>query len=232
MPKGSVPPFVIRFDAGSVPVGNLVFSSETRSETELQDFAVNRIRLEHMDRNGIWAEVLYPNVAGFGGQKFLMLDDRELMYECVRAYNDFQTDFCSVSPKRLIPLTNLPFWELDASIAELERCHEMVHKGVNLGLKFERLGFLKNRTNSAAARGVQLTKVSSTVTGDIDLLGILGLADGSVRNGYEQIKVTFHIEGDADADTLRDLVEQSRRRSAVYDALTNPTPVVIDVVTV
>ena len=85
--------------------------------------------------------------------------------------------------------------------------------------------------NIAAARGVQLTRVSSTVTGDIDLLGILGLADGSVRNGYEQIKVTFHIEGDADADTLRDLVEQSRRRSAVYDALTNPTPVVIDVVT-
>ena len=85
--------------------------------------------------------------------------------------------------------------------------------------------------NIAAARGVRLTKVSSTVAGDINLLGILGLADGSVRNGYEQIKVTFHIEGDADADTLRNLVEQSRRRSAVYDALTNPTPVVIDVVT-
>jgi multidrug efflux pump subunit AcrB len=44
MPKGSVPPFVIRFDAGSVPVGNLVFSSETRSEAELQDYAVNRVR--------------------------------------------------------------------------------------------------------------------------------------------------------------------------------------------
>lgn len=85
--------------------------------------------------------------------------------------------------------------------------------------------------NVAAARGVQLTKVSSTVEGDIDLLGILGLSDGSVRNGYEQVKVTFHIEGDADEETLRGIVEQSRRRSAVYDALTNPTPVVIDVVT-
>jgi uncharacterized OsmC-like protein len=85
--------------------------------------------------------------------------------------------------------------------------------------------------NIAAARGVELTKVSSTVEGDINLLGILGLSDGSVRNGYEQIKVTFHIEGDADDETLRGLVEQSRRRSAVYDALTNPTPVVIDVVT-
>jgi uncharacterized OsmC-like protein len=78
---------------------------------------------------------------------------------------------------------------------------------------------------------VDLTKVTSTVEGDIDLLGIFGLSDGSVRNGYQQIKVTFHIEGDADDETLRRLVEQSRKRSAVYDVLTNPTPVVIDVVT-
>jgi uncharacterized OsmC-like protein len=85
--------------------------------------------------------------------------------------------------------------------------------------------------NIAAARGVTLTKVESSVEGDIDLLGILGLTDGTVRNGYEQIRVSFRIEGDADDETLRGIVEQSRRRSAVYDALTNPTPVVIDVVT-
>ena len=54
---------------------------------------------------------------------------------------------------------------------------------------------------------------------------------GDVRNGYEQIKVTLHIEGDADEATLRGIVEQSRRRSAVYDVLTNPTPVAIEVVT-
>jgi uncharacterized OsmC-like protein len=85
--------------------------------------------------------------------------------------------------------------------------------------------------NIAAARGVTLTKVSSTVEGDINLLGLLGLSDGSVRNGYEGIRVTFHIEGDADEETLRAIVEQSRRRSAVYDALTNPTPVSVEVVT-
>lgn len=85
--------------------------------------------------------------------------------------------------------------------------------------------------NIAAARGVTLTKVETSVEGDIDLLGILGLAEGTVRNGYEQIRVTFHIEGDADDEALRSIVEQSRRRSAVYDVLTNPTPVVIDVVT-
>jgi uncharacterized OsmC-like protein len=85
--------------------------------------------------------------------------------------------------------------------------------------------------NIAAARGVQLGKVTSTVEGDIDLLGILGLSDGSVRNGYQQIKVTLHLEGDADDATLRGIVEQSRRRSAVYDVLTQPTPVAIEVVT-
>jgi len=86
--------------------------------------------------------------------------------------------------------------------------------------------------NIAAVRGVELTKVTSTVEGDIDLLGILGLsADDSVRNGYREIRVSFEIDGDADDERLRGLVEQSRRRSAVYDALTNPTPVVIDVVT-
>jgi uncharacterized OsmC-like protein len=85
--------------------------------------------------------------------------------------------------------------------------------------------------NIASARGVTLTKVSSTVEGDIDLLGLLGLSDGDVRNGYREMRVTFHIEGDADDETLRGIVEQSRRRSAVYDVLTNPTPVSVEVVT-
>lgn len=84
--------------------------------------------------------------------------------------------------------------------------------------------------NVAAARGVTLTKVTSEVQGEIDLLGILGLSD-SVRNGYQQITVAMHVEGNADDATLRAIVEQSRRRSAVYDALTNPTPVRVEVTT-
>lgn len=85
--------------------------------------------------------------------------------------------------------------------------------------------------NIAAARGVQLGSVRSRVEGDIDLLGILGLAqDDTVRNGYRQMRVEFEIDGDADAETLRSLLQQSINRSAVYDALTNPTSVVVDVV--
>jgi uncharacterized OsmC-like protein len=84
--------------------------------------------------------------------------------------------------------------------------------------------------NIAAARGVTLHRVSSTVEGDIDLLGILGLSD-TVRNGYRQIRVSFEIEGDASPEELAALVEQSRERSAVYDVLVNGTDVVIDVST-
>ena len=81
--------------------------------------------------------------------------------------------------------------------------------------------------NIAAARGVTLTEVSSTVEGDIDLLGILGLSD-EVRNGYQHIKVSFTLRGD-DPEKLRSVVEQSRRRSAVFDVVTNGVPVSIDV---
>src|SRR4029453_14797307 len=75
---------------------------------------------------------------------------------------------------------------------------------------------------------VRLTEVRSTVTGDIDLNGILGL-DPEVRNGYQGITVRFTIRGAAPAEKLRELVEQSRARSAVYDVVTNGVPVTIQV---
>ncbi|MGI8329550.1 OsmC family protein [Actinomadura scrupuli] len=84
--------------------------------------------------------------------------------------------------------------------------------------------------NIAAAHGVELTEVESTVEGDIDLRGILGLSD-EVRNGYQGIRVSFRIRGDAPDEVLRALVEQSRSRSAVYDVVTNGVPVQIDVST-
>jgi uncharacterized OsmC-like protein len=83
--------------------------------------------------------------------------------------------------------------------------------------------------NIAAARGVDLEEVESTVEGDIDLLGIFGM-DPEVRNGYQGIRVSFRIKGKASAEELRGLLEQSRARSAVYDVLTNGTPVTLEVI--
>lgn len=83
--------------------------------------------------------------------------------------------------------------------------------------------------NVAAARGIDLSAVSSHVEGEIDLRGILGISD-EVRNGYSGIKLTFQVKGDAPAEKLRQVVEQSRARSAVYDVLRNGVPIDIEVV--
>jgi uncharacterized OsmC-like protein len=82
--------------------------------------------------------------------------------------------------------------------------------------------------NIAAARGIELTSVESRLEGDIDLRGLLGLSD-EVRNGFERIRVSFHISGDATDAQLRALVEQSRARSAVFDIVTDAVPVDIEV---
>jgi len=84
--------------------------------------------------------------------------------------------------------------------------------------------------NIAAARGIELGEVTARVEGDIDLLGIFGL-DDNVRNGFEAVRVTFHVHGAAETEALARLVDQARRRSAVYDVLTNGVPVTIDVAT-
>jgi uncharacterized OsmC-like protein len=76
--------------------------------------------------------------------------------------------------------------------------------------------------NIAAARGVKLTEVESTVEGDIDLRGILGLSN-EARNGYERMRVNFRIKGDAPPEKLREIVAQSQARSAVFDVLTHGT---------
>jgi uncharacterized OsmC-like protein len=80
----------------------------------------------------------------------------------------------------------------------------------------------------AQNRGIQLHSVEATVEGNHDIRGILG-ADSDVRNGYNDIKVTFHIDADASREDIEALVAQSQKRSAVFDALTNPTDVTVEV---
>jgi uncharacterized OsmC-like protein len=82
--------------------------------------------------------------------------------------------------------------------------------------------------NIAAARGIKLTEVDSTIEGNIDLRGVLGISE-EVRNGYRNIRVNFRIKGDAPPEKLRQVVEQSRARSAVFDIVTNGVPVYIEV---
>jgi uncharacterized OsmC-like protein len=82
----------------------------------------------------------------------------------------------------------------------------------------------------AAARGVHLTEVESTLEGDMDVQGALGLSD-EYRNGFEQIRVSFRVKGDAPEEKLREVVDRAQKRSAVFDMVTNGVPVSVDATT-
>jgi uncharacterized protein len=87
-------------------------------------------RLKKMDEYGIYAQILYPNVSGFGAGRFSSLVDAELRYDLIRAYNDYLTDWSSADPKRLIPVMATPFWDIALSIKEMDRCRAMGHRGL------------------------------------------------------------------------------------------------------
>jgi uncharacterized OsmC-like protein len=80
----------------------------------------------------------------------------------------------------------------------------------------------------AQHRNIQLRSVTATLEGSMDIQGILGI-DADVRNGFDGIKVRFHIDADATREQIEALVAQSQKRSAVYDILTNPTEVTVSV---
>ena len=80
----------------------------------------------------------------------------------------------------------------------------------------------------AQNREIQLKSVEATLEGDMDVRGILGI-DSDVRNGFSNIKVTYNIDADASPDDIKALVAQSQKRSAVYDIITNPTNVKVEV---
>ncbi len=98
-------------------------------------------RLDWMDDSGVTAQVLYPNLLAFFPYAFLAIEDEQLQIECVQAYNDFLVDFSEKAPGRYIPLTALPFWNVEASVAEIRRCHAKGHKGIVFMSKPYKLGF-------------------------------------------------------------------------------------------
>lgn len=110
---------------GTLPDGPATFDDMPRAAWDAD------ARLAFMDSQHIRAQVLYPNVGGFGAGAWFDRGDPAYALDCVRAYNDFQTDFASVAPDRLLPITSLPFWDLDATVGEIERCVADGHRGVN-----------------------------------------------------------------------------------------------------
>ena len=81
----------------------------------------------------------------------------------------------------------------------------------------------------ASARGVRLSRVQSTLEGDMDLRGALGLSD-AYRNGFERIRASFTVEGDAPPEKLRELVNRAQQRSAVFDMVSHGVPVTVSAI--
>jgi predicted TIM-barrel fold metal-dependent hydrolase len=97
-----------------------------------------RQRLERMDEYGLHAQVCYPNIGGFAS--WMSISDEELREACVRAYNDFVIEWASADADRLVPMMGVPFWNVPAAVAEMERCAELGFKGMFFGSRPETVG--------------------------------------------------------------------------------------------
>jgi predicted TIM-barrel fold metal-dependent hydrolase len=89
-------------------------------------------RLALMDELGVWAHVIYPNAAGFGGQRFASIDDPTLKVLCATLFNDAMAEMQERGRGRIYPMALLPWWDIDASVAEAQRAHRMGLRGLNM----------------------------------------------------------------------------------------------------
>jgi len=89
-----------------------------------------KARLAFMDEEKIFANVLYPNVGGFGAGGFLRIREPELVLECVRAYNDWLFEWCGADRRRLVPVMATPFWDVPAAVREIDRCARLGYQAV------------------------------------------------------------------------------------------------------
>ena len=119
-------------------------------------------------------------------------------------------------------------WSFDADHPEIFASED---NGVT-PVEFVLVGLASCLTAGVAAvaqnRGIQLNSVKATIEGDMDILGILG-GDPEVRNGFTGIRVHYDIDADATREDIEALVAQSQKRSAVFDVVTNPTSVTVEV---
>jgi predicted TIM-barrel fold metal-dependent hydrolase len=89
-------------------------------------------RLDLMDEVGIWGQIIYPNVVGFGGQAFSMIEDVELRNACAQIWNDAMIEMYEQSGGRLNGMATIPWWDIEGSVREIRRVHRQGLKGINL----------------------------------------------------------------------------------------------------
>jgi len=89
-----------------------------------------KARVGLLDEFGLYAQILYPNVAGFGSQNFMKVEDSELRLTCARIYNEAMAEIQAESGGRLVPMALMPWWNIEQSVQEIERAREMGLKGI------------------------------------------------------------------------------------------------------
>jgi len=156
-----------------------------------------KARLARMDEYGIHAQVLYPNVAMFNTGMLQSVDDRELMLSFVRAYNDWQTDWSSEAPDRLLPMASLPFWDLDATLAEMARCADQGHRGIIFSQEPGAFGLPRLTDRHwdpmwAAAQEMELPVNFHIASGDISMLDD-ALPGAGPHASYASMGVSFFM---------------------------------------
>lgn len=97
-------------------------------------------RVRWMDEHGVRTQLLYPNIVSFEAHAIMALDDPELRIALVRTYNDYVHEFASSHPGRFVGIASLPFWDLEAAVDELKRCHTLGHRGMLWAATLERHG--------------------------------------------------------------------------------------------
>ncbi|MDA8044181.1 MAG: amidohydrolase family protein [Actinomycetota bacterium] len=98
-------------------------------------------RLALMDQLGIHAQIVYPNIVGFGGQRFAAIADPALKQMCATIFNDAMTEIQAESGNRMFPMALLPWWDIDAAVAEVERVHALGLRGINTNSDPQNDGF-------------------------------------------------------------------------------------------
>ncbi|MEE2033186.1 amidohydrolase family protein [Rhodococcus chondri] len=164
-------------------------------------------RLTLMDDYGIHAQILYPNVAVFSSKTLQANGDNELQIECIKAYNDYLTEWAEFAPGRYIPVGILPFWDMEATLAEVERVAAAGHKGLVFTQNPAAFG-LPVLTDPywdrlwASAQEKKLPINFHIASGEVDLSGFGHASNGTAAN-YGMMGISFFMDN---ARTLSQLI--------------------------
>ena len=173
-------------------------------------------RAARLDEYGIRAQVLYPNLLAFNLFELFQVGDEPFRLACMQAYNDYLTEFAAEAPGRFVPIAVLPFWDVDATVREIERVHEAGHGGLLFANAPEMVGLPPLRDRHwdpvyAAAEERHLSLNFHIGFGGFDsTLGVSAFPSRSRRNSVEGMEELAQFRADLSKVSTLGLISNSR----------------------